>query len=134
MQNFGPPIEQILMPQQELKAVPKFDFEVVTVFSREGPTKVYVQHRLEERAFEVNRLLEKDASVYVCGDAANMAIAVKQTLVQVVSEQRRVPKATAENIFKAMKTSRRYQVCIRVLCVLKHHRLINIAGRCMVTS
>lgn len=99
------------MPQQEFKAMPEFDFEVVTAFSREGHAKVYVQHRLEERASEVNRLLEKDASVYVCGDAANMAIAVKQTLVQVVSEQRRVPKATAENIFKAMKASRRYQVC-----------------------
>ncbi|KAL2672861.1 hypothetical protein Neosp_013577 [[Neocosmospora] mangrovei] len=95
---------------EKFKKIPEFDFEVVTAFSREGHAKVYVQHRLEERAYEVNRLLEKDASVYVCGDAANMAIAVKQTLVQVVSEQRRVPKATAENIFKAMKGSRRYQM------------------------
>ncbi|WAO96803.1 NADPH--cytochrome P450 reductase [Fusarium falciforme] len=94
---------------EDLKKIPKFDFEVATAFSREGPTKVYVQHRLKERASEVNRLLEEDASVYVCGDAANMAIAVKEVLVQVVSGQRQVPKATAENILKAMKASRRYQ-------------------------
>ncbi|KAL6355204.1 hypothetical protein LRP88_11453 [Fusarium phalaenopsidis] len=94
---------------EDLKKLPKFDFEVTTAFSREGPTKVYVQHRLKERASQVNRLLEEDASVYVCGDAANMAIAVKEVLVQVVSEQRLIPKATAENILKVMKASRRYQ-------------------------
>ncbi|EEU41765.1 uncharacterized protein NECHADRAFT_53872 [Fusarium vanettenii 77-13-4] len=119
---------------EEFMKIPEFDFEVVTAFSREGPGKIYVQHRLKERASEVNKLLEKDASVYVCGDAGNMAIAVKQTLVQVVSEERQVSKATAENIFKAMKASRRYQVRIRVLCVLKHPRLIDITGRCMVSS
>ncbi|KAJ4212996.1 NADPH-cytochrome P450 reductase [Fusarium solani] len=94
---------------EDLKKIPKFDFEVATAFSREGPSKTYVQHRLKEQASEVSRLLEEDASVYVCGDAANMAIAVRETLVQVVSEQRLIPKATAENVLKAMKASRRYQ-------------------------
>jgi hypothetical protein len=63
-----------------------------------------------------------------------MAIAVRETLVQVVSEQRLIPKATAENVLKAMKASRRYQVRIDVLCVFKYNGLMNISGRCMVSS
>uniref|UniRef100_A0A8H7NPD1 NADPH--cytochrome P450 reductase n=1 Tax=Bionectria ochroleuca TaxID=29856 RepID=A0A8H7NPD1_BIOOC len=60
-------------------------FEMVTAFSREGPKKVYVQHRLKERAQEVNELLLQKASFYVCGDAANMAREVNAVLVQLIA-------------------------------------------------
>ncbi|RMJ13473.1 hypothetical protein CDV36_006841 [Fusarium kuroshium] len=94
---------------EEFKKIHGFNFEVVTAFSREGSSKIYVQHRLKERAAEVNGLLEKDANVYVCGDAANMALAVKDVLAEVISEQRSVSKGTAENILQAMRASRKYQ-------------------------
>ncbi|KAM0426107.1 hypothetical protein ACHAPT_008738 [Fusarium lateritium] len=94
---------------EELKKSPKFNFEVITAFSREGPAKVYVQHRLKEWAIEVNELLEKNASVYVCGDASNMALAVREALAQIISEQRLVSKQTAKSIVKAMKVAGRYQ-------------------------
>ncbi|RSL55860.1 hypothetical protein CEP51_014487 [Fusarium floridanum] len=93
---------------EEFKKIHGFNFEVVTAFSREGSSKIYVQHRLKERAAEVNGLLEKDANVYVCGDAANMALAVKDVLAEIISEQRSIPKGTAENILQDMRASRKY--------------------------
>ena len=84
-------------------------FEIITAFSREGPKKVYVQHRLKENAEEVNTLLEKKAYFYVCGDAANMAREVNDVLAQIISEQRGVPKQKGEEIVKSMRASNQYQ-------------------------
>jgi NADPH-ferrihemoprotein reductase len=83
--------------------------EVVTAFSRDGPEKVYVQHRLKEYAEEVNKLLEQKAYFYVCGDAANMAREVNEVLGQIISEQRGVPRSRGEEIVKAMRAANQYQ-------------------------
>lgn len=49
-------------------------------FSRDQADKVYVQHRLLERATEVRRWLDRGANVYVCGDAERMAVDVHDAL------------------------------------------------------
>ncbi|KAI1244394.1 hypothetical protein MGN70_014266 [Eutypa lata] len=85
------------------------NFELITAFSREGPKKVYVQHRLKEYAKEVNELLEKKAYLYVCGDAANMAREVNAVLAQIIAEQRGVPEAKGEEIVKNMRAANQYQ-------------------------
>ncbi|KAF2772738.1 hypothetical protein EJ03DRAFT_371660 [Teratosphaeria nubilosa] len=84
-------------------------FELITAFSREGPNKVYVQHRLKEHADEVNKLLEQKAYFYVCGDAAHMAREVNEVLAQIISEKRGVSKQKAEEIVKGMRASNQYQ-------------------------
>ena len=84
-------------------------FELVTAFSREGPQKIYVQHRLKERADEINKLLEQKAYFYVCGDAANMAREVNDILATIISEKRGVSKQKGEEIVKAMRSSNQYQ-------------------------
>ncbi|KAI1409604.1 NADPH-cytochrome P450 reductase [Hypoxylon sp. FL1857] len=84
-------------------------FELITAFSREGPKKVYVQHRLKERAQEVNELLEKKAYLYVCGDAANMAREVNTVLAQIIAEQRGISETKAEDIVKNMRAANQYQ-------------------------
>ncbi|KAI0840991.1 NADPH-cytochrome P450 reductase [Hypoxylon sp. FL0890] len=84
-------------------------FELITAFSREGPKKVYVQHRLKERAQEVNELLEKKAYFYVCGDAANMAREVNTVLAQIIAEQRSISETKAEEIVKNMRAANQYQ-------------------------
>lgn len=86
------------------------NFELITAFSREGPKKVYVQHRLKEQAQTVNELLEKKAYFYVCGDAAHMAREVNQVLAQIIAEKRGVSEQKGEEIVKAMRTANQYQV------------------------
>jgi NADPH-ferrihemoprotein reductase len=82
---------------------------MITAFSRDGPQKVYVQHRLKERAEEVNKLLEQKAYIYVCGDAANMARDVNDVLSTIISEQRNVSKQKGEEIVKGMRAANQYQ-------------------------
>jgi NADPH-ferrihemoprotein reductase len=94
---------------EEAKQVLGDNFELITAFSREGPKKVYVQHRLKERAVEINQLLEQKAYFYVCGDAANMAREVNTVLGQIISEQRGIPEAKAEEIVKNMRSANQYQ-------------------------
>lgn len=84
---------------------------MVTAFSRETPNKVYVQHRLQEQAKEINDLLVQKAYFYVCGDAANMAREVNAVLVKIIAEQRGIPEAKAEEIVKSMRSANQYQVC-----------------------
>lgn len=85
---------------------------MVTAFSRETSKKVYVQHRLRERAAEVNELLSQKAFFYVCGDAANMAREVNTVLAQIIAEGRGVSEAKAEEIVKNMRAANQYQVCL----------------------
>ncbi|KAM0550302.1 hypothetical protein ACHAPJ_008972 [Fusarium lateritium] len=85
-------------------------FEIITAFSRDGPSKVYVQHRLKEHASEVNKLMKEKASVYVCGDANRMARDTRHTLVQIISQQRGVSETAAEGVLKSMRATARYQV------------------------
>ncbi|MFX4228327.1 MAG: diflavin oxidoreductase [Porticoccaceae bacterium] len=54
-------------------------------FSRDGPEKVYVQHRIREAGTEFWRWLEDGAHIYVCGDANAMAPDVHEALIDVVS-------------------------------------------------
>jgi len=84
-------------------------FSLITAFSREGPQKVYVQHRLLEHSKEINDLLEQKAYFYVCGDAANMAREVNAALGKIMSEQRGIPESKAEEIVKSMRSSNQYQ-------------------------
>jgi NADPH-ferrihemoprotein reductase len=90
-------------------------FEMVTAFSRDGPKKVYVQHRLKERAKDVNDLLLRKAYFYVCGDAANMAREVNAVLAQIIAEQRGVSDTKGEEIVKNMRAANQYQVRFHIL-------------------
>ncbi|MCJ1313352.1 NADPH-cytochrome P450 reductase [Agyrium rufum] len=84
-------------------------FRLINAFSREGPNKVYVQHRLRENAAEVNELLQAKANFYVCGDASNMAREVSTVLVKIISEQRGIDEKQAEEVVKHMRSAGQYQ-------------------------
>ena len=85
-------------------------FTLITAFSRETPKKIYVQHRLEENAVLVNKLLQEEkANFYVCGDAANMAREVSTKLAKVISEQRGISIERGEDVVKSMRASNQYQ-------------------------
>jgi sulfite reductase (NADPH) flavoprotein alpha-component len=77
-------------------------------FSRDLDRKFYVQHRLLEHGPAVYAWIEGGASVYVCGDAATMAPAVHQALVEIVMGQGRIPREQAIEYLRRMARDRRY--------------------------
>ena len=58
-------------------------------FSRDGPVKDYVQHRLSASASEVWKLISQDpeAHVFICGEGFHMAGDVKTELYDIAMEQ-----------------------------------------------
>jgi sulfite reductase (NADPH) flavoprotein alpha-component len=78
-------------------------------FSRDQPEKVYVQHRLLERAREVYAWLEEGAHFYVCGDASRMAHDVHETLITIVENQASISRQAAEEYVENLKKTKRYQ-------------------------
>lgn len=95
---------------QQHKKVLGDKFELVLAFSRDGSQKVYVQHRLKEKAKDINELLQQNAYFYVCGDAANMAREVNTVLGEILVEQRGISATKADEIVKNMRASNHYQV------------------------
>jgi NADPH-ferrihemoprotein reductase len=86
------------------------NFTLYTAFSRDGPSKIYVQHKMKEAAKEINELIEKQrAYFYVCGDAANMAREVNAELVKIIAEVRGIELSQGDEIVKRMRASAQYQ-------------------------
>lgn len=78
-------------------------------FSRDQAEKIYVHHRLRERASELYEWLEEGAHVYVCGDATALAPDVHRALVDIVAEQGGLGPDRAEEYVRDLQREGRYQ-------------------------
>lgn len=79
-----------------------------TAFSRDQPHKIYVQHLLLQEGAEIYRWLQEGAYFYVCGDAAEMAKAVDETLHHIFQEHGGKDHAGAAEAVKALRREKRY--------------------------
>jgi len=93
--------------QQALKA--KTLARLDLAFSRDGSTKVYVQHRLLEQAKELFSWLENGAHIYVCGDATRMAKDVDAALRSIVAQEKHLDTDGVDEYFAQLQQQNRYQ-------------------------
>jgi len=83
----------------------KFD----TAFSRDQDFKIYVQHRILERATELYDWFENGAIFYICGDASRMAKDVDAALHEVVQKAGGKTPEQAIEYIDALKKAKRYR-------------------------
>jgi sulfite reductase (NADPH) flavoprotein alpha-component len=88
--------------------VEKGHLQIDTAFSRDQGHKVYVQHRMEEKAEALFEWLENGAIIYVCGDANKMAKDVDATLHGIIENCGGMSTAEAKAYMKALRHSKRY--------------------------
>lgn len=80
-----------------------------TAWSRDQDKKVYVQHRMEEKADELWKWLEEGAHFFVCGDAARMAKDVDAALNKVVEKAGGRTTTQAAEYVEGLKKAKRYK-------------------------
>lgn len=85
------------------------DSKIITAFSRETDSKVYVQHQIKCHGQEVWKLLSNGAHFYVCGDANKMARDVYRCIVDLAIEYGSMNEHDATNYVANLKKQNRYQ-------------------------
>ncbi|KAF7728682.1 NADPH-cytochrome P450 reductase [Apophysomyces ossiformis] len=83
---------------------------IITAFSRETETKVYVQHQLKRNGEEMWKWISgHGAYVYVCGDARRMAKDVQQAITDFAKQFGGYNDTGAEEYIAALRRNGRYQ-------------------------
>ena len=82
--------------------------EIDLAFSRDQEHKIYVWHRMLEKAPEIFNWLQNGAYLFVCGDAHRMAKDVDATIHKIVREQGGMDEHAAKNYIKQLKAENRY--------------------------
>ncbi len=78
-------------------------------FSRDGPEKVYVQHRIKQRSRRFYEWIERGAHIYVCGDANAMAGDVHAAILKVLEVEGGLSEELAVERLAGLRDCGRYQ-------------------------
>ena len=77
-------------------------------FSRDTEEKVYVQHRLEQKAQEIYHWLEGGASLYICGAKEPMSKDVEKTILDILQDKGKQTLEEAQEYLEELELSGRY--------------------------
>jgi cytochrome P450/NADPH-cytochrome P450 reductase len=82
---------------------------LVTAFSRvPGQPKCYVQQAIKDHSADVWRLLQQEATIFVCGDASRMAPDVRRAFAEIFQTQTGASAADAQAWLTGLTATNRY--------------------------
>ncbi|KAJ2952727.1 hypothetical protein O0L34_g7077 [Tuta absoluta] len=96
--------------QEELEEYEKNgDVQLHLAFSRDQPQKVYVTHLLEKNLDQVWDILgNRNGHFYICGDAKNMAVDVRNLVLRAFQEKGGKTEAEALQFLKKLESMKKY--------------------------
>jgi len=77
-------------------------------FSRDQKEKIYVQHRMLENQKSIWNWLQAGSTIYVCGDANEMAKDVEATLQRIAHDEGKLSEEDARLYIKSLRADKRY--------------------------
>jgi sulfite reductase (NADPH) flavoprotein alpha-component len=78
-------------------------------FSRDQPEKIYVQHRMKQKAGELYEWINNGAFLFISGTKDPMSKDVEQTLLEIIGEQGKKTVEEAKQFLEQMKKENRYE-------------------------
>lgn len=78
-------------------------------FSRDQEQKIYVQHRMLEKASELYQWIDGGAFVFISGTKDPMSKDVENTLLQIIEEQGKKPKEDAKKYLEQLTKEGRFE-------------------------
>ncbi|XP_046964490.1 NADPH--cytochrome P450 reductase isoform X1 [Vanessa cardui] len=102
--------DQDYIYQEELEEYEKNgDVILHTAFSRDQAQKVYVTHLLENNLDQIWDVLGKrNGHFYICGDAKNMAVDVRNIVIKAIMEKGERTEAEALQFIKKLESMKKY--------------------------
>ncbi|XP_045445468.1 NADPH--cytochrome P450 reductase [Melitaea cinxia] len=102
--------DQDYIYQEELEEFEKNGDVVLNVaFSRDQPQKVYVTHLLENNLDQIWDIIGKrNGHFYICGDAKNMAVDVRNIVVKAIVEKGGRTESDAIQFIKKLESMKKY--------------------------
>uniref|UniRef100_A0A1B0ABZ7 NADPH--cytochrome P450 reductase n=1 Tax=Glossina pallidipes TaxID=7398 RepID=A0A1B0ABZ7_GLOPL len=101
--------EDFIYEEELEEYVEKGTLTLKTAFSRDQEKKIYVTHLLEQDADLLWRVLgENNGHFYICGDAKNMAVDVRNILVKILKTKGNMSEPDAVQYLKKMEAQKRY--------------------------
>ena len=79
-----------------------------TAFSRDQENKIYVQHKMLEKASDIWKWIQEGAYIYVCGNAQRMAKDVDKTLETILRKEGHMSMEKAKEYIKTLRKEKRY--------------------------
>lgn len=101
--------DEFLYQTEWLQALKRGQLQRLEVaFSRDQPERIYVQHRIAERARELVEWIDAGAHLYVCGDASRMAPDVERALINAIATVRDIDAGAASEELDQLASQGRY--------------------------
>jgi sulfite reductase alpha subunit-like flavoprotein len=87
----------------------KFDFRIITAFSRDQNEKVYVQDRIRQNSHLILDCLQANGVIYVAGNAKRMPRDVREAIVDTIVEKGGLSREDALKYIRQLENKARYQ-------------------------